>query len=419
VGTYQANVPFRVRENINLDTQKWSVVIDNEMNGFADDPVYAGLAFVNTPPLDLGEVRACYNCYNINGTVTAAYDDIYLGLFNPLIHTVAGNGTAGYSGDGGPATLASLQNPIRVTVDSDGNIFIADFFNHRIRKVDTGGTITTVAGNGTRGFFGDGGPATQAKLNYPEGVAVDSAGNIYIADSDNYRIRKVDTGGTITTVAGNGTMGFGGDGGPATQAKLNRPLGIEVDSAGNIFIADTDNHRIRKVDTSGNINTVAGDGTTDFKGDGGLAILASLWRPFDVAVDSAGNIFIADFYHNRVRKVDTSGNINTVAGDGNQGFGGDGGPAILASLNWPVDVAVDSAGNIFIVDHNNCRIRKVDAYSHNIITVAGSGALGYNGDGIPATLASLNMPHSVAVDSAGNIFIADLLNHRIRKVGDN
>ena len=277
----------------------------------------------------------------------------------PIINTVAGNGTAGFSGDGGPATSASLNNPLEVAVDAAGNLYIADRANNRIRKVDTSGTITTVAGTGTAGFSGDGGPAISASLNRPFGMAVDSAGNLFIADTSNQRVRKVDTTGTITTVAGNGTAAFSGDSGPATSASLNSPAGVAVDSAGNLFIVDTLNQRVRKVNTSGTITTVAGNGTGGFSGDGGPATSASLNSPNDVAVDSAGNLFIADISNHRVRKVDTTGTITTVAGNGTGGFSGDGGPAASASLFGPNDVAVDSAGNLFIAEQINHRIRKV------------------------------------------------------------
>ena len=251
-------------------------------------------------------------------------------------------------------------------MDSSGNLFIADTFNNRIRKVDTSGNISTVAGTGTVGFSGDGDPATSAQLNFPHGVALDSSGNLFIADQDNQRIRKVDTSGNISTVAGTGTAGFSGDGGPATSAQLAGPLGVAFDSSGNLFITETSNNRIRKVDTSGNISTAAGTGTAGFSGDGGPATSAQLKNPTGVAVDSSGNLFIADRTNNRIRKVDTSGNITTVAGTGatgslEGGYSGDGGPATSAKLSLPEGVAVDSSGNLFIADRLNHRIRKVEA----------------------------------------------------------
>ena len=329
-----------------------------------------------------------------------------------VITTVAGTGRSGFSGDGGPAPAARLFFPAGVAVDGAGNLFIADRGNYRIRKVDTAGVITTVAGTGRSGFSGDGGPAPAARLFFPAGVAVDGAGNLFIADQGNYRIRKVDTAGVITTVAGTGTRGFSGDGGPAADATLTQPFGVAVDGAGNLFFADEGNHRIRKVDAAGVITTVAGTGE---RGDGGPAVNAPLDRPSDVAADGAGNLFIADTWNQRIRKVDTAGVITTVAGTGTRGFSGDGGPAAAARLNHPGGVAVDGADNLFIADWGARRIRKVDT-AGVITTVAGTGRSGFSGDGGPATTARLNCPCGVAVDGAGNLFIADEGTHRIRKV---
>ena len=331
------------------------------------------------------------------------------------ISTVAGNGTAGYSGDNGPATAASLSSPYSVAVDAAGNLYIADLNNQRIRKVDAGGTISTVAGNGTRGFAGDNGAATAASLANPYGVAVDAAGNLYIADTLNLRMRKVDAGGTITTVAGNGTGGFSGDNGAATVARLGSPTGVAVDAAGNLYIALQSYQRIRKVDAGGTITTVAGNGTAGFSGDNGAATAASLSGPAGVAVDAAGNLYIADRTNQRIRKVDAGGTITTVAGNGTAGFSGDNGAATAASLSGPAGVAVDAAGNLYIADRTNQRIRKVDA-GGTISTVAGNGAVGFSGDNGAATAASLFYPIGVAVDAAGNLYIADQSNGRIRKV---
>ena len=333
-----------------------------------------------------------------------------------IITTVAGDGISGFSGDGVPATSASLNFPRGVAVDASGNLFIADSSNQRIRRVDGAtGIITTVAGDGTTGFSGDGGPATSASLNYPRGVAVDASGNLSIADTWNHRVRKVDGAtGVITTVAGDGTTGFSGDGGPATSASLSLPRGVAVDASGNVFIADRLNHRVRKVDgATGVITTVAGDGTTGFSGDGGPATGPSLSSPWGVAVDASGNVFIADTNHHRIRKVHgATGVITTVAG----GFIGDGGPATSASLSSPWRVAVDASGNLFIADSSNHRVRRLDAATGVITTVAGDGTSGFSGDGGPATSASLNLPRGVAVDASGNLIIADFLNSRIRRV---
>jgi hypothetical protein len=250
-----------------------------------------------------------------------------------------------------------------VAVDTSGNIFIADQFNHRIRRVDvTTGFISTVAGNGTGSFSGDGGLATSASLAFPSGVAVDATGNIFIADQDNHRIRRVDAAtGIISTVAGNGTADSSGDGGPATSASLNRPARVALDAAGSLFIADQFNQSIRRVDAAtGFISTVAGIGSCCFNGDNIPATSARLGNPFGVAVDTAGNIFIADSSNSRIRRVDaTTGIITTAAGNGVFGFSGDGGPATSASISVPLDVAVDTAGNFFLVDEFNHRIRRV------------------------------------------------------------
>ena len=485
---------------------------------------------------------------------TAAAAQLY------TIETIAGGGDG--VGDDGPAIRAKLTEPTGVAVDAAGNIYIADRHNHRVRKVDTSGTISTFAGTsvGTRdyGFNGDGGPADRALLAFPEGVVVDVVGNVYIADTDNHRIRMVDTAGIIHTIAGSGERGFGGDGGPAIRALLSEPSGVVVDSVGNVYIADTDNHRIRKVDASGIIHTIAGTGEGGFSGDGGLAIESDLFRPLDVAVDAVGNIYIADFTRiskvdisgrirtfggtgrvetggnvfaprgvavdavgnvyftnpslpgirkvdvsgaistvvelveednlprglavdasgivyitdiidfrvykvdasgalttiaglgvgdysgdggpatkvklghpenlavdgtgnvyiqdfSRIRKVDTSGIIDTIAGGREKGVGGDGGPAAGTFLDQPRGVAVDATGNIYIAEWGRHRIRKVDTLGV-IHTIAGSGESGFSGDGGPATSAMLAFPLGVAVDAVGNVYIADALNHRIRRI---
>ena len=334
--------------------------------------------------------------------------------------TVAGNGTVLSSGDGGPATSAGMSTS-GVAVDAIGNIFIADGYNNRVRKVAPNGAITNVAGNGTRGFSGDGQGATAAELNFPVAVALDAAGNLFIADLYNNRIRKVSTSGIITTVAGNGAQNsqsgqgtYSGDNGPATSAGLNMPYGVAVDASGNFFIADLYNNRVRKVSSSGTITTVAGNGQQNFSGDGGPAISASLAQPYGIAVDALGNLFVADFGNVRVRKVSASGVITTIAGNGNPGFSGDGGSAASAQLNYPKGLAVDASANLFIADFGNNLVRKVSA-SGVITTVAGNGNFGYTGDGGPATSAELDFPLGVAVDASGNFLIADT-NSVIRKV---
>ena len=336
---------------------------------------------------------------------------------------VAGNGTESFSGDGGLATNASLAFPSSVAVDTAGNFFIADLLHQRVRRVDAAtGIITTVAGNGTFGFGGDGGLATNASLAFPSSVAVDAAGNVFIADTFNERIRRVDAAtGIITTVAGNGTAGYGGDGSAATGANWNDPIGVAVDSVSNVFIADTFNQRIRCVDAAtGFISTVAGNGTFGFNGDGGLATDAWMRDPVGVALDSAGNLFITDQNNQRIRRVDAAtGTMSTVAGSGTFGFGGDGGLATNASLSRPTGAALESAGNLFIADQSNQRVRRVDAATGIMTTVAGDGTFGYTGDGGLATDACLKNPAGVALDSAGNLFIADQSNHRIRHVASS
>jgi sugar lactone lactonase YvrE len=337
------------------------------------------------------------------------------------INTLAGNGTHGYSGDGGAAGSAELNYPWGDAVDSSGNIYIADEENQRIRKITAStGVISTVAGDGQEGFSGDGGAATSAALYYPVGVAVDGSGNIYIADCDNERIRKVTAStGVITTVAGTGTAGYSGDGGAAISAKLDAPEGVTVDANGNIYIADEANQRIRKVTAStGIITTVAGIGTAGYSGDGGAATSAKLNYPQGVAVDANDDIYIADFQNSRIRKVSAStGVITTVAGTGAAGYSGDDGAATSAKLDEPEGVAVDALGNIYIADTFNYRIREVTVSTGIINTVAGDGSEGYSGDGGAATSAKLNQPRGAAVDAGLNIYISDSYNQRIRAVG--
>jgi hypothetical protein len=337
-----------------------------------------------------------------------------------IITTVAGNGTAGYSGDGGAATNAELYAPLGVAVDAAGNLFIADFYYSRIRKVGTNGIITTVAGGGSSGL-GDGGAATNAGLVGPEGVAVDAHGNLFIADRDNQRIRKVGTNGIITTVAGNGTLGYSGDGGTATNAKLADPFDVAVDATGNLFIADYGTSRIRKVDTNGIITTVAGNGSFGNSGDGGAATNAKFNSLTGVAVDATGNLFIADYESERIRMVGANGIISTVAGNGTAGYSGDGGAATNAELYNPKGAGVDANGNLFIADEYNNVVREVRT-NGIISTVAGNGydagtaSGGYSGDAGAATHAELYAPFRVATDAAGNLFIADSGNNVIRKV---
>jgi len=329
------------------------------------------------------------------------------------ITTLAGNGIHGYAGDAGAAASAQLNYPQGIAVDANGNVFIADCFNHRVRKVTADGVISTVAGTGTAGNTGDGAAATSATLRNPCGIAVDSAGNVYIADTRNHTVRKVATGGTISKLAGLGLAGFYGDGAAAVEAALDTPLGLALDSAGNLYIADVFNHRIRKVAADGKIATVAGNGVVGYSGDEGPATGATLAYPHSIALDAAGSLYIADTHNDCIRKVAPDGAITTVAGSGMAGFSGDGGAATQAQLNYPKAVALDAAGNIFIADTINNRIRVVTP-DGKIATVAGSGAFGDWGDGGPASDAMLRFPTGVAVGPAGRVYIADDQNSRIR-----
>src|SRR5208282_5812032 len=350
-------------------------------------------------------------------TVTASYGGTanFAPSITGTIVTAAGNGTAGYTGNKGPATAAELDNPGGMAVDSAGDLFIADLNNNVIREVvKATGDIITVAGNGKAGYSGDNGPATAAELNDPRDVAVDSAGDLFIADLNNNVIREVvKATGDIITVAGNGKAGYSGDNGPATAAELDGPRGVAVDSAGDVFFADCLNNRVREVvKATGDIITVAGDGKAGYSGDNGPATAAVLNAPNTVAVDSAGDLFIADANNHAVREVvKATGDIITVAGNGKAGYSGDNGPATAAELNDAYGVAVDAVGDLFFADDGNNRVREVVKATGDIITVAGNGTTGYSGDNGPATDAELDGPFRVAVDSAGDVFVADPANN--------
>lgn len=339
------------------------------------------------------------------------------------ITTIAGTGEIGYNGDEIPATEAQLTRPRRIAFDVQGNVYIADAPNARIRYVDPLGIIHTFAGTGNWGYNGDGIPATEADLINPRGVAVDIAKNfVYISEGLGNRIRKVDNYGIISTYAGTGEPtedrydpNYNGDEIPAVEANLSYPYGMAVDRQGNLYIADMSNHRVRMVDTEGIIHTVAGNGEPGYNGDGILATEAQLYRPGGVVVDKFGNLYIADALNDRIRKVDTEGIIHTIAGTGGKGYNGDTIPAIYATLTMPRDVAVNNSGIIFIADSGNSRVRAIDKKGI-IHTVAGNGSKDYNGDNIPATESSLNIPRGVAIDINGNLYIADKFNHRIRFV---
>jgi len=337
------------------------------------------------------------------------HNRIYHVTSDGTVTVVAGTGTLGFGGDNGPALSAQMNYIQGVAADGVGNVYFSDSKNNRIRKITPSGVISTVAGSGSWGSKGDGGPAVSAGLSGPRGIAVDQAGDLFIADTGNNEIRMVNSAGTITTVAGNGTTGFSGDGGPAVLAQLDQPIAVAVDASGNIFIADQHNNRIRMVNAAGIITTVTG-GTPGFSGDGGPAASAQISNPGGVAVDRAGNLFIADIGNSRIRVVNPAGIIGTLAGNGTVGFSGDGGPATSAQFVVPLDVSVDAAGNLFIADQGNYRIREVNAAG-----VIDSRA-GTSDDGRPASFAQFFFPNTVAADGAGNVFVADTDMHRIRKI---
>lgn len=348
---------------------------------------------------------------------------IYLLLLLPLgsgaqeiISTIAGTGVAGFSGDGGPATNARVNSPAGIIKDGSGNVIFCDAFGHSIRKISPAGIITTIAGNGSPGYSGDGGPATAATVSGPAGIAIDTAGNILVAEYGNHVIRKINTSGIISTIAGNGTPGFSGDGGPATAATFNGSEGICVDNAGNIYIGDGHNQRIRKINTSGIITTIAGTGVSGYNGDGIPAASAQLSDPWGVIADTLGNIYIADQDNNRIRKIDASGIISTIAGTGVAGFSGNGGPATTATLRGPCGLYIRKSDySIFIADRYNYFVRQINP-SGVINAYAGTGVPGFNGDGIAATASKINFAPSIYIDNEDKVYIPDYSNSRVRLI---
>lgn len=323
-----------------------------------------------------------------------------------------------FNGDGIPATQAFIDYPYKILLDAQGNILFSDRYHYRVRKIDSNGIISTVAGQGPDEVEeqtpnGDGVPATQTNV-FAHGIALDAQGNLYIVDFN--RVRKVDQQGIITTIAGiRGAEGFSGDGGPATSAQLYDPEDVAIDAQGNIYISDSGNHRIRKIDPNGIITTIAGTGEQGYGGDGGPATQAILFGPGYLQLDAQGNLYLSDL--NRIRKIDRQGIITTVVGSGPDGFSGDGGPATQAKIHSPQGMAFDQQGNMFFGDRSNKRVRKVDAQGI-ITTVVGTGQLNgaFNGDGHAPLRANLDGPTDVLIDGQGNLLITDVLHHRIRKL---
>jgi sugar lactone lactonase YvrE len=354
----------------------------------------------------------------VSGSGPFAYQWLHDGspvLVTPAIFTVAGTGASGYNGDNQPATNASLYGPRGMGWDRAGNLYFAELTGLRIRRVATNGIITTIAGTGAWGYSGENVPAAGNTLVEIVGVMLDPHDNIYLGDEGDSRVRKISTNGLTSTVAGLGSEGYNGDNQPATSASLNWPFHEALDAGGNLYIGDMYNYRIRKVSTNGIITTVVGVGSQGFNGDNLPATNALIDYPVDLCLDAAGNIYFTDYGNQRIRKVSTNGIITTVAGNGNAGYNGDNQPATNAWLNYPNGIAISPAGDLYICELGNQRIRKVSA-AGIITTVAGNGNTGYNGDNQPATNAWLNSPTCVRLDSAGSVFISDGKNQRIRKV---
>ena len=332
-----------------------------------------------------------------------------------IIDVIAGTGHQGFGGDGGAATKAVFRTPDGVAVDAEGNVYVADGNNNRVRRIDASGTVSTIAGTGLQGASGDGGPATEAQLFNPSGIALDGNGNILVASSLGHCVRKIDGAGIITTIAGTGEEGSSGDGGPAIEAQLNRPNAIAVDGEGNVYVAEYGSHRVRKIDTAGIITAFAGTGVRGHGGDGGPATDAKLDFVRGLAVDSAGNVYLTDINQARVRRVDRGGTIGTVVGTGTRGWSGDDGPATQARIATPAGIAVDSEGSLFLTEFWAGRIRKVDP-DGIITTIAGTGRKESTGDMGLAVEASLDRPSGIAIDTMGNLYVTEAYGHRVRKL---
>jgi sugar lactone lactonase YvrE len=390
-----------------------STVAGTGVAGFADGPATAGQlnqpfnlafdAFGNVIIADLGNHRI-RRLDPIAGTLS----------------TVAGTGAGAFTPDGTPAATSAIFGPTAVAVAPDGRIVFAEDGSHRVRAIDGFGALTTLAGDGVVRFGGDGGPAVDAQFGLTTNVSRDSADRFIISDFGNARVRRVDPcTGVVETIAGSGDVAYGGDGGPARDAGMT-PIDAVQDAEGSLLISDFDNNRIRKVDLSGTITTVVGLGVAGYTGDGGLAAAAQIDHPWGIELDASGALYIADFNNHAVRRV-ADGIITTVAGTGALGYNGDDIPATSAMLDNPIDTAVDGAGNLYIADHHNHRIRRVDAATQLISTVAGTGVAGFSGDGGPAVLAEMFEPGDVKIDETGAIWFTDFENQRVRRftVGGN
>ena len=336
-------------------------------------------------------------------------------LIYGVISTIAGTGTGSFAGDGGQATAARVNYPAGLAAGVDGSLYIADFSNHRIRRIAPNGVISTVAGTGIAGYNGDGIPALQAHLNGPNGVAVAPDGSLIVTEALGQRVRRIAPNGIITTIAGTGATGDSGDGGLAVNAQVNNPNGPVFSPDGNLYFADTANHRIRQITANGYILTIAGTGVAGFGGDDGSASAALLNTPSDVTVGADGTLYIADRGNHRVRRIGVNGVITTVAGNGTPGFSGDNGNALLAQLSSPDGIAIGSDGSIYIADGGNQRIRMVGV-DGIISTYAGTGTSGYNGDNRAAGQARINDPNEIVVAADGAVLFADSANHRIRRI---
>ncbi|HUS32999.1 MAG TPA: hypothetical protein VMZ53_31065 [Kofleriaceae bacterium] len=407
--------PFAVA----IDTQDRMLVADTENNAVRRvdaagviTTVTSGLSFPTGIAVDA------------QGTVYVAdtgNQGIAKVLTNGTVASVAGTGTQGFAGDGGPAAAATLANPLSVAVDPSGRVLIADTSNQRIRRIDTTvspATIDTIAGTGSFGLGGEGGQANSALLTNLYGVAVDAQGQIIIADAFNDRIRRVALDGTITTIAGAGTFGFSGDGGPATQAQLGHPFYVSLDPQGRVVFIDTFNFCIRRIETNGTITRIAGTGVSGYNGENLSATSSKISRAYGTAYDASGRLIIADTYGQRIRRVELNGNMVTIAGTGTLGYNGDNIAATSAQLGYPYDVAVDNQGRVVFSDTSNNRVRRIEG-NGTIVTIAGTGTAGFNGDGIAATSAQIDSPYGIKIDANGLVVFADSNNMRIRRIQAN